>query len=472
MPQIKVITPIDLNPNDFDLGILVANKISTKKTQADWNETLATAPGFILNKPALTGTAPIDLLTSTSTTAPLSANQGKVLKDLVDNKMKKTTGTVTGDKVLISSGATGVDNVESTVTKTQLEALPAEVATATTTNATQDTAITALQTSQTAQDVVIADKRNKGTAPSAGKVMIESATGLDNTSSTVDVALLEGFDARITALVPTNKDKGSLPAGGSKATPTVLTAASFPTLLKDGEYLAVPTTATDGYFTLPDGTVEKLTVGDRIAFDASNSTYKVIPAGDNQTASEVPATPIVASPTSIGLSSGDTAGQLAELAAAIKSIPGATPQTADNGLTQNTANNTQLGGALITPTTITTTAANTLAIAGLTTGIATDTGLVVDAAGVIKKAPAATAPYQELGKVIAPFTNYTVPHAQGDINPNIGIYVTSTNGFGKVNVFGNNVDSDNIFVFDPTTADVKIRNNSADPITVDIYIKK
>ncbi|MDQ8006030.1 MAG: hypothetical protein REI64_14605, partial [Pedobacter sp.] len=51
--------------------------------------------------------------------------------------------------------------------------------------------------------------------------------------------------------------------------------------------------------------------------------------------------------------------------------------TADNGLTK-TVNNIQLGGALTKPTTITTDVTNTLAIAGLQTGAATDVLVVAD----------------------------------------------------------------------------------------------
>ena len=64
--------------------------------------------------------------------------------------------------------------------------------------------------------------------------------------------------------------------------------------------------------------------------------------------------------------------------------------TANNGLTK-TANNIQLGGALTTPTAITTNGSNTLAIAGLpTTGTATDKIVVADpTSGVLKLANAA-----------------------------------------------------------------------------------
>jgi hypothetical protein len=58
--------------------------------------------------------------------------------------------------------------------------------------------------------------------------------------------------------------------------------------------------------------------------------------------------------------------------------------TSDNGLTK-TLNNIQLGGALIIPTTITADVTNTLAVAGLQTGVATDKLVVSDpTTGVLK----------------------------------------------------------------------------------------
>ena len=64
---------------------------------------------------------------------------------------------------------------------------------------------------------------------------------------------------------------------------------------------------------------------------------------------------------------------------------GANAFTANNGLTK-TGSLVQLGGALIAPTVITTTATNTLAIAGLQSGVGTDSVVVADpATGVLKR---------------------------------------------------------------------------------------
>ena len=57
--------------------------------------------------------------------------------------------------------------------------------------------------------------------------------------------------------------------------------------------------------------------------------------------------------------------------------------TASNGLTKSSSD-IQLGGALTKPTTITTTVVNTLAVAGLQTGVSTDKIVVADPNGVLK----------------------------------------------------------------------------------------
>jgi hypothetical protein len=64
---------------------------------------------------------------------------------------------------------------------------------------------------------------------------------------------------------------------------------------------------------------------------------------------------------------------------------GANAFTANNGLTK-TGSLVQLGGALITPTSITTTATNTLAVAGLQSGTSVDSVVLADAAtGVLRR---------------------------------------------------------------------------------------
>ncbi|MDQ8006601.1 MAG: collagen-like protein, partial [Pedobacter sp.] len=60
--------------------------------------------------------------------------------------------------------------------------------------------------------------------------------------------------------------------------------------------------------------------------------------------------------------------------------------TVNNGLNFSTPTNIQLGGALVTPTTITTSAANTLTLAGLQPGVAaSDEILVVSGTGLVRK---------------------------------------------------------------------------------------
>lgn len=92
-------------------------------------------------------------------------------------------------------------------------------------------------------------------------------------------------------------------------------------------------------------------------------------------------------------------GQLVKtLASSI--IPTPSTITADNGLTK-TLNNIQLGGALITPTTVTTTGTNTLSITGLSTDNTPDFILTETNAGVVKKIATSTLTSNVLSNITA-----------------------------------------------------------------------
>ncbi|MCG8753067.1 hypothetical protein G1K86_12780, partial [Tenacibaculum finnmarkense] len=82
-----------------------------------------------------------------------------------------------------------------------------------------------------------------------------------------------------------------------------------------------------------------------------------------------------------------------------------TTVTANNGLNIDAANNIQLGGALTKPTTITTSATNTLTIEGLEDGNATtDKVVTVDANGVLRKVTLANIAVQQEEMVLTAAT--------------------------------------------------------------------
>ena len=76
--------------------------------------------------------------------------------------------------------------------------------------------------------------------------------------------------------------------------------------------------------------------------------------------------------------------------------------TADNGLNKSSATNTQLGGPLTGATTITTTAANTLAIPGLQTGAETDKVVTVTSTGVLQALKGALPKFFYAPSVVVP----------------------------------------------------------------------
>jgi hypothetical protein len=411
------------------------------------------------------------------------------LQTEVDPTALKKAGMTTG-KLLVSGPSAGTTGavVESTISQTVLEA---QLAAIYTNPLTLDARLTAVETTQNDVKVV-------ATLPTSGQLLdvlyvVTSGANKDKSfywdgttfnqadkdiQSFATSAAFPAVGSDATLYVSkTGPTKGTYFWDGTAYVTATNVTAPVPSNLALGTVTPTtqPITNSNGTgFVLPSATPTNaglMSGADKTKLDAVVSPLTNVIALDKtnglkSTVSGVASTQAITTGTIVETLGFNTAG-----VPVYQVLPTAVTVTVDNGLTK-TANNIQLGGPLLAPTVITATAANTFAIAGLTTGTATDTGLVVDAAGIIKKAPVAVAPYQELGRVIAPFTNYTVPHAQGDINPNIGIYVLSTNGFGKVNIFSNNVDSDNIFVFDPTPSDFKMRNNSNVSITVDIYVKK
>ena len=115
--------------------------------------------------------------------------------------------------------------------------------------------------------------------------------------------------------------------------------------------------------------------------------------------------------------------------------------TADNGLTITTGN-TQLGGALIKPTTVTTTTANTLAIGGLQTGNNTniyngssytstaDRIVVADpSTGVLKQVKAAMPKFFYAPSVVVPTHNASGVVLSGTQTLNIYTFYSQQFGF-------------------------------------------
>lgn len=144
----------------------------------------------------------------------------------------------------------------------------------------------------------------------------------------------------------------------------------------------------------------------------------------------------------------------------------AVPTTADNGLTM-TNGKIQLGGALLKPTTLTTTSANTLTIGGLQTGASTDNVLVADANGVLKWMTRAQFGGDNLGNHTATTALNMVKNNINNINSayfvdrvaantiSYGIYKDN----GKLGFF-NSSKGGNDLTIDDTTRKVSVDNMS------------
>ena len=133
------------------------------------------------------------------------------------------------------------------------------------------------------------------------------------------------IDTAVARSTITNKTtlNGAIPVSNVKITPTILTSANFPGLTNDGDYYTFSATdvgVNKSHYTFPNSITYKVAVGDKIQFNKTDNDYLFYSAGQNQIASEVPATAIVASSTTIGVPGTNAQQQIADLATAIKNL--------------------------------------------------------------------------------------------------------------------------------------------------------
>jgi hypothetical protein len=131
---------------------------------------------------------------------------------------------------------------------------------------------------------------------------------------------VNNLDSRIKTIEDLDRLKsvGTLIAGGAtKATAVVITSASMPLSLIDGNYYKI--TATGWYDLTAIGYgIVKADTGAKISFNATQNEYIYQGAGENQTASEVPVSPSTASTTAIGTVSTNQENLNTEFKTAIK----------------------------------------------------------------------------------------------------------------------------------------------------------
>ncbi|MDP4202309.1 MAG: hypothetical protein Q8861_06420 [Bacteroidota bacterium] len=128
---------------------------------------------------------------------------------------------------------------------------------------------------------------------------------------------------------------------------------------------------------------------------------------------------------------------------------------ANNGLSKSGANIVQLGGSLIKPTTITASSVNTISLSGLQTGLKSDSLIVSDSSGVLRKIS-----FNELiqnlnatnGLSYDPST-HTISFG-GTLTRPTTINTDATNTLSITGLQTGN-DTDNILVADPSTGVVK-----------------
>jgi hypothetical protein len=96
---------VQSNTVTYTLNTTTSRCSSTKQQQADWNVTDSASPAFIKNKPSIpAGVAVVNHLNSTATTESLSANQGRVLKELIAESEGQPLSTETINSILTAAG--------------------------------------------------------------------------------------------------------------------------------------------------------------------------------------------------------------------------------------------------------------------------------------------------------------------------------------------------------------------------------
>jgi len=89
----------------YTLNTTASRCYRQEQQQPDWDETDTASPRFIQNKPTIpSGVQIVDQLTSTATNQGLSANQGRVLKGLIDEMECEPLSTSDINNMLVATG--------------------------------------------------------------------------------------------------------------------------------------------------------------------------------------------------------------------------------------------------------------------------------------------------------------------------------------------------------------------------------
>jgi trimeric autotransporter adhesin len=332
----------------------------------------------------------------TSHTMTLSGNQ-------LTNTVNGVAATVT-----LNNDSTTASNGLNLVGKDVRMGGPLTAATTVTTTATNTLALTGLQGGTKADSLVVADaatgvlrRRN------VNDLLTSSTTNVDSSEGNIHFSRVNNIlDSSI--IIKTN----SLTISGNTITSVVNGVSSNATLSNDdstradnglnlvgktvklgGPLTAATTITTTATNTLAVSGLQGGTAADSILVaDAATGVMKRRSTADVMNAknmSSVSPAIVLTGGTGATLQTVTVRLDSTELAKLTKTSPMKdsiiTIFTANNGLTK-TGNNTQLGGALVQATSITTTATNTLAVSGLQSGTAADSIVVADAStGVLKR---------------------------------------------------------------------------------------
>ncbi|MGJ1287037.1 beta strand repeat-containing protein, partial [Sphingobacterium spiritivorum] len=257
-----------------------------------------------------------------------------------------------------------------------------------------------------------------------GSIVVGAGTGATLVDANVKVA-----DAGITSIKLADKNVTAAKLGataadaGKVATANADGTVTYQAISAGNLTNAKTLSAGDGSIVVGAGTGATLVDANVKVADAGITTIKL--ADKNVTAGKI--APGAANQVLVTDATGANAQWVAQSTLADNT-------TADNGLTK-TGNNVQLGGSLTKATTITATATNTLAVAGLqntaaaayngTNGVSTDRVVVADANGVLKQVKATMPKFFYMPSII-------VPTAADQFVAETGV---SGESFGTINLY-------------------------------------
>jgi hypothetical protein len=340
------------------------------------------APSLTATLPTPPATAVVDGLASTSATAALSANQGRLLnaKDIAGvnvvgqtltlTKVDNTTFTAT-----LPSGGTTTPVINNLLSTSATDALSANQGRVLNNNAIAGINVTGQTLTLTKND----NSTFTATLPSGGT----TTPVVDNLISTSATSALSANQGRVLE----NKSIASIGIVGQTLTLVKTDNSTFAATLPAPPTIVNNLLSTSGTDALSANQGRILNTQGIASIGIAGQTLTVTRNDSSTLTASIPATTIVDALNSSSPTSALSANQGRLLNVAIGNLSTTLATSASNGITKDGAGNFTLGGTLTAATTITASSTNTWAWAGLVADAAPTDVLTLTAGGLMRRTP-------------------------------------------------------------------------------------